>query len=154
VRLQADPTQDERDRYGRLLRYVWREDGLFFNDWMIRNGYAFEYTYETPYEYQAQFKEAQHYASENDLGLWSPATCDGEAAAVEETVAAPAPAPVATVASDGHTYYTSSHARATYYYCDTDEQWRGLAPSNLRSFPSAQALLAEFDRELHAPCEE
>jgi hypothetical protein len=29
VRLEADDTQDDRDKYGRLLRYVWRDDGLF-----------------------------------------------------------------------------------------------------------------------------
>lgn len=31
VRLEADPTQQDRDRYGRLLRYIYRQDELFFN---------------------------------------------------------------------------------------------------------------------------
>lgn len=75
VKLEADPTQGDRDKYKRLLRYVWREDGLFFNDWMIRNGYAHEYTYDFPYQYQSQFKEAEKYARENNLGLWNPNVC-------------------------------------------------------------------------------
>lgn len=75
VKLESDPTQGDRDKYKRLLRYVFREDGLFFNDWMIRNGYAHEYTYDLPYKYQTQFKEAEKYARENNFGLWSPSVC-------------------------------------------------------------------------------
>ena len=49
VRLEADPTQGERGRYGRLLRYIWMPDGQLFNMVMISEGYAFEYTYRVPY---------------------------------------------------------------------------------------------------------
>jgi hypothetical protein len=152
VRLEADASQGERDTYGRLLRYVWREDGLHFNDWMIRNGYAFEYTYNKPYKYQATFKEAQRYASDNNLGLWSPATCDGEASAVEASADAPEVAPD-VAEGGGRTFYTSSHSSAKYYYCDTDSQWKSLSASNLKSFSSETALLASYpSRTLHEPC--
>ncbi|HET8575010.1 MAG TPA: thermonuclease family protein [Candidatus Paceibacterota bacterium] len=77
VRIAADPTQDIRDKYGRLLVYVWRDDGLFYNQYMIEQGYAHEYTYYVPYEYQADFKQAEQDARENERGLWSPSTCDG-----------------------------------------------------------------------------
>ncbi len=77
VRLEADSSQDDKDKYGRLLRYVWREDGLFYNLEMIKLGYAFEYTYFLPYKYQAEFKNAQNYASSNKLGLWADNTCNG-----------------------------------------------------------------------------
>ncbi len=143
VRLEADASQGERDTYGRLLRYVWREDGLHFNDWMIRNGYAFEYTYNKPYKYQASFKEAQRYASDNNLGLWSPATCDGEASAVEASAVAPVVVP-AVEEGGGRTFYTSSHSTAKYYYCDTDPGWKSLSTTNLRSFSSESALLASY----------
>src|SRR3989338_322463 len=43
VALQSDPTQGERDKYGRLLRYVIL-DGLNFNKRLIAEGYAHEYT--------------------------------------------------------------------------------------------------------------
>lgn len=77
VKLELDPTQSERDKYDRLLAYVYREDGLFFNKWMVENGYAYEYTYNVPYKYQVEFKEAEDNARSNQLGLWSPDTCNG-----------------------------------------------------------------------------
>ena len=70
VRLEADPTQDDRDTYDRLLRYVYRDDGLFFNEWMIENGYAREFTFIYPYQHQTEFKQAETEAKNNDLGLW------------------------------------------------------------------------------------
>ena len=42
VTLEADPTGDTRDRYGRLLRYV-HLDGQNFNARLIREGYAHAY---------------------------------------------------------------------------------------------------------------
>lgn len=77
VRLEADPSQDERDRYDRLLRYVWLPDGRLFNLEMVAQGYAFEYTYDTPYKYQAEFKRAQEQARAAQRGLWAPDTCGG-----------------------------------------------------------------------------
>jgi len=76
VRLEADPSQDERDAYDRLLRYVYRDDGLFFNEWMIANGYAREFTFIYPYKYQTEFKQAQTQAQNNELGLWESGVCD------------------------------------------------------------------------------
>lgn len=153
VRLEADASQGERDKYGRLLRYVWRTDGLFFNDWMIRNGYAFEYTYNTPYQYQAIFKEAQRHASDKNLGLWNPSTCDGEASAVETTKPSVVPVVPAVAEGGGHTFYTSSHSSAKYYYCDTDPGWQSLSTANLRSFSSEADLRNAFSsRTLHEPC--
>jgi micrococcal nuclease len=151
VRLEADPTQGDRDKYGRLLRYLWREDGLFFNEWMIRNGYAHEYTYNLPYMHQGRFKSAERFASENNLGLWNPAACAG---ATTEAAARLAPAPPLQTGGGGHIFYTSSHSSARFYYCDTDPQWEGLSKSYLKSFPSENALLTAYpSRALHEPCE-
>lgn len=76
VSLASDPTQGNTDKYNRLLRYVYREDGLFINEWMIKNGYAHEYTYVIPYQYQVPFQEAEKRAGENGLGLWNPKVCN------------------------------------------------------------------------------
>lgn len=75
VKLEADPTQGDTDKYGRILRYATREDGLFFNKWMIENGYGHEYTYNTPYKYQIEFKQAQKAAQEAKKGLWADNAC-------------------------------------------------------------------------------
>ena len=45
VEVEADPTQDTRDAYARLLLYVWLPDGRLLNRELIANGYAHEYTF-------------------------------------------------------------------------------------------------------------
>lgn len=77
VRLEPDPSQGDKDKYGRLLRYVFLENGVNVNLQMIRDGYAYEYTYHTPYRYQKEFKQAEHTAQEQQLGLWGP-VCNGK----------------------------------------------------------------------------
>jgi micrococcal nuclease len=70
VRLESDPTQGERDKYDRLLRYLFLPDGTNFNLLMIRDGYAYEYTYAVPYRYQTEFKSTQAEAMQAKAGLW------------------------------------------------------------------------------------
>ena len=69
------PVQDTVDRYGRTLAYVWTASGRLFNLDMIADGYAFEYTYDLPYRYQADFKTAEGDARTQSRGLWSPDAC-------------------------------------------------------------------------------
>jgi micrococcal nuclease len=75
VQLKTDPSQALRDTYHRLLAYVFLEDGTNFNELMIKNGYGYEYTYDVPYAYQKEFKQAEKYARENKRGLWSGGVC-------------------------------------------------------------------------------
>lgn len=86
VSLETDSTQGELDKYSRLLRYVFLENGTNFNLYMIKEGYAYEYTYNTAYKYQKEFKEAQAYAKTNNKGLWSPTTCNGELKSAEPQI--------------------------------------------------------------------
>ena len=72
VYVKFDETQNKQDRFGRQLMYVWRaDDEIFINAFMVRNGYAIEYTYDDPYEYHPNFKVSQSKAIEEGLGLWS-----------------------------------------------------------------------------------
>ncbi|MBI2621362.1 MAG: thermonuclease family protein [Candidatus Levybacteria bacterium] len=75
VSLESDETQGERDKYKRLLRYVFLADGTNFNLYMIAEGYAHEYTYANPYKYQVEFRQAEIDARENSRGLWNPQVC-------------------------------------------------------------------------------
>jgi len=75
VTIRTDPTQDTYDRYGRLLAYIYMEDGTFVNEHLIAEGYAHEYTYRDPYEHQADFKAAESGARIQGRGLWAPSTC-------------------------------------------------------------------------------
>jgi len=79
VYLERDASQDDRDQFGRYLRFVWFADGRLFNMQMIAEGYAFEYTYRgNAHKYQRQFRSAQAEAQRTGRGLWSPETCNGE----------------------------------------------------------------------------
>lgn len=60
----------DRDKYGRLLRYVWLGD-TFINLELVREGYATSYSYPPDIKYQHLFIEAQDQAREQELGLWS-----------------------------------------------------------------------------------
>ncbi|MHB1316349.1 MAG: thermonuclease family protein [Minisyncoccota bacterium] len=76
VRLVTDDTQTKYDKYGRLLAYVYTDDGLFVNKHMIAEGYAYEYTYSVPYIFQKEFKEDQISAQYQQKGLWKAGVCE------------------------------------------------------------------------------
>lgn len=140
VQLEADESQSNRDKYNRLLRYAVFEDNTNFNKQMIAEGFAYEYTYEVPYKYQQDFKNAQAEASNGSKGLWSPATCNGQKTKPEQPAAvapkpaapkpapAPAPAPTPRPASNcsikGNISYTSGekiyHVTGGQYYDRTE----------------------------------
>lgn len=67
VRLEKDVS--DRDRFGRLLRYVWIDD-LFVNEYLVKEGYALASTYPPDVEYQDLFLEAQTKAKDENKGLW------------------------------------------------------------------------------------
>ncbi len=77
VRLAQDPNDDTRDRYGRLLAYVWTADGTFVNLAQVRDGFAHVYHGNRRWLYYDTFLAAQRSAEQAAVGLWSPATCDG-----------------------------------------------------------------------------
>jgi micrococcal nuclease len=77
VRLEYDETQSLRDTYDRLLAYVYLEDGQMINRKMVAEGYAYEYTYLTPYRYQREFRDLQRLAQSAGRGLWAQDTCNG-----------------------------------------------------------------------------
>jgi micrococcal nuclease len=71
VFLEADNSQANRDKYDRLLRYVFLENNINFNQWLIEQGLAKEYTFKnSKYKYQTEFKTAEKLARENKVGLW------------------------------------------------------------------------------------
>src|SRR5574343_54522 len=70
VKLKLDDSQSKYDKYGRILAYVYRDDGLFINEYLIENGYAHEYTYSIPYKFQNNFEQKEKIAREAKIGLW------------------------------------------------------------------------------------
>lgn len=70
VRLEADPTNQNRDRYNRLLRYVYLPDGSLYQATLIRQGYGFAYV-SFPFTKKDAFSELQDTAQKQRLGLWA-----------------------------------------------------------------------------------
>ena len=70
VRLVRDV--EERDRYGRLLAYVYRErDGLFVNAELVRRGYATVATFPPNVAHERDFRRLANRARLSGRGLWS-----------------------------------------------------------------------------------
>lgn len=75
VRLEADPADSDRDKYHRLLRYVYLPDGTFVNMELVKQGYAFAYTV-FPNSKLDQFRAAEADARQQNLGLWAGCNVD------------------------------------------------------------------------------
>src|SRR5215210_2546503 len=74
VRLVRDV--EERDRYGRLLAYVYRaRDGLFVNAELVRRGYATVATFPPNVAHEREFRRLSRRARMSGRGLWS--RCEG-----------------------------------------------------------------------------
>ena len=73
VRLQADPLDDNRDLYQRLLRYVYLPDGTLVNTAVVAEGYGFAYT-RFPFTKLAEMQQLESRARQAGRGLWRQCT--------------------------------------------------------------------------------
>ena len=60
----------KKDRFGRTLAYVYLDNGIFLNDYLVKNGYAWSATFPPNVNYQEQFLRSERYARQHKLGLW------------------------------------------------------------------------------------
>jgi micrococcal nuclease len=60
---------DLRDRYGRLLAYIYTPDGVCHNAALIREGYAHAYT-SYSFQFMDEFRSLERQARETKRGLW------------------------------------------------------------------------------------
>jgi len=69
VRIEFD--SQKKDRYGRILAYVFLPDGKLLNEEILRSGYGLVYL-KFPFkdEYRYRFIIAQEYAKSTGAGLW------------------------------------------------------------------------------------
>lgn len=70
VTIDTDGLQGDRDRYGRLLRYVYVGNQQV-NLTLIQEGYAYDWTDRYPSVYQKQFHKAETDAQKQKRGLWA-----------------------------------------------------------------------------------
>lgn len=62
---------ETEDKYGRVLAYVYLEDGTIMQDWLLENGYAKVMTVEPNTKYKDHFLTIEAKAREEKKGLWN-----------------------------------------------------------------------------------
>jgi micrococcal nuclease len=67
--LQGDPTQATRDRYGRLLAYVW-VGGHDLGFRQLARGLAKVYVYDRPFQRLAAYRQAERVGKARSDGIW------------------------------------------------------------------------------------
>jgi micrococcal nuclease len=78
--LYLETDVSDRDRFGRLLRYVWLDFGdgevYLVNEALVRAGYAAFSTFPPDVKYVEEMREAGQFAREHGYGLWSSCITD------------------------------------------------------------------------------
>jgi micrococcal nuclease len=117
---------DTRDRYGRLLAYVYA-DGAFVNASLVRQGYAATATYAPNVCHAEEFRQLEREARATNAGLWgnSPATRTVIAGASDNGLspraeASPAPATYGTQELRTGPNVSPPHRRRTMTRRSTD----------------------------------
>lgn len=127
VCLEKDIT--ERDRFDRLLRYVWLPDGTFVNEALLLVGLAQVVTYPPDVKYvESRYLPAQQRAREAGLGIWG----DAPAPTPTQAAAQPGPSPLPVTAGPPPACYVAG--RNT---CNC---------SDFATHAAAQAFFATYDR--------
>ncbi|MDA2921424.1 thermonuclease family protein, partial [Desulfobacterota bacterium AH_259_B03_O07] len=69
VHLEFEP-EDRYDRYGRMLAYVFVENGTLFNAELVKKGFA-RVIAPSPFRYYKEFKQYERQARKGGVGIWS-----------------------------------------------------------------------------------
>ena len=101
VELEKDVS--ERDRYGRLLRYVYVH-GVMVGETLVREGFARAVAYPPDTKHQAALAAAQQAAQQEGRGLWS--ACQAAPPPTPSPVSAPTATPVPPAANCDPAYPT------------------------------------------------
>ncbi|MGZ8783898.1 MAG: thermonuclease family protein [Gaiellaceae bacterium] len=101
VVLRGDRTQDTRDRYGRLLAYVWIPGGRDLGYQLLAGGFAKVYVYRSPFERLAAYRTAERQARSAPAGSWR--ACGST---IRPVVPAPPVVPSPPPAGNCHSSYT------------------------------------------------
>jgi len=144
VRLVTDVSQDRRDRYGRLLAYVYKpgRSGATgsVNHALVATGYAKVYIYRgNRFRHAGPFEEAEARARRRAIGLWG-APCRGNTTKRDPaTIPPPSPSPLAGA--------TSAEARFSRLQ-PRRRLWQGTAI--FQAFPDAPGRIRTCDHRLRS----
>jgi len=70
IRLESDPLSSNRDRYDRLLRYIYLPDNRLVQAEIIKQGYGFAYV-SFPFTKSDEFRAYEKEARQASRGLWN-----------------------------------------------------------------------------------
>ena len=70
VTLISDPTQDNKDRYDRLLRYVVKPNGMDTNRAQLKAGWARLYIYDKAFKRVDAYRKSRDDAKAAERGIW------------------------------------------------------------------------------------
>jgi micrococcal nuclease len=68
--VEVEQDVEKRDKYDRLLAYLWLSDGSMGNVIIVREGYAQPFTKSPNVRYGALFRQCGRAAREHGRGLW------------------------------------------------------------------------------------
>jgi micrococcal nuclease len=137
VRLEFD--QQPRDKYQRLLAFVWLPDGRMLNETIICEGYSPAFTrYPFRQDYMDRFRACERSARQGNKGLWR-----------EERVAT-------TVAPSARSSQTRGeihgNRRSKIYHLPSCPNYSRLKPENVVPFASeAEAVQDGYRRAKNCP---
>jgi micrococcal nuclease len=69
--LRIERDVELRDRYGRLLAYLWSTDGTFINEALVADGYARTLPIDPNRAHRTTLADAESAARQAGAGLWS-----------------------------------------------------------------------------------
>lgn len=73
TQIQLEYDGPKRDKYDRLLAYIWIDDKLF-NEMLLEEGFArYAYEYDPPYTHSDRLNDAETEAKEAERNIWSEA---------------------------------------------------------------------------------
>ena len=127
VRLEGEVGTLDRDKYGRLLRYVLLPDGMLLNAEIIRQGFGHAYI-KYPFAKMEEFRAFEREACDRGLGMWAGGAPPAPALGPGTTAKHPA-----SVSA----YVGSSRSRV--YHRKSCEWARRIGAANRIVFRSAEA---------------
>ena len=119
-RISLEYDQQSRNRYGRLLAFVWLADGRMLNEVIICEGYSPAFTrYPFRREYQERFRACAQQARVAGKGLWS------------DSAFSSAPGAQTTKVTPGTIH---GNRRSKVYHLPTCPDYDRISPKNVVSF--------------------
>ena len=120
--------QEPRDKYHRVLAFVWLADGRLLNEVIICEGFGNALTrYPFRTDYMERFRACERQAREGEKGLW------GAGLAAQEPGSVSASQPTSVQSGDIH-----GNRRSMIYHLPTCPDYGRISPKNVVPFKSEE----------------